>query len=1367
MSKYLYIILLFFLLIPLIGKTQAPSNKKFQLEYLNNQICSDFLFDQSGFLWANSKMASATLYRYDGYKMLGFSHQAASPYRLDIPAEFAHSFLAILANGQIVSVSAPTQSLMIFDPISFEHQHFSLASLGIMGEIKAVAEHPQGGIGLLSSESQGTHVYHWKANELKTSFRASSEGSFLYASLICEPHQVWVTTFPGNTYRFDWQGKLLHFYSIQDFPFEKKLSGQPPQIYFETITQVRDKSIYASLRHLRPSLYRYNAANEQFEVVPEIVDKDYVVAPIEDQQGNLLFPYGNFNREHWAVLKTKEEEWMDYSASQNLIESPNLIAEDFTKAMYARNAEGLLKIEFPNQKVKKVQFDDYIFKGIYEVHPDTFLVGNEDFNWLMYHPKTNDLRGIKLKNNTYPFYQASFCRGFARDKSGKYWSNDELALHRFDLYTGKRDSFPCPAPIDQSWLQLASGDICVALADTSIRIFNKKTWDFDILNLDPSFHFGIVHAILEDTTQQQLWLGTDEGLILYDQQSKNSFRYTIKDGLSSNDIQYLYRATNADIWLGTTQGVSVFNPSSQTTDIIGEKEGIAHPNVVGIFEHKEKFWFSTFNGISIYNPTTRSCRNLSVEDGFNHKQFNNHALCKTSDGAIILGAINGINYFYPDDFEWEAAPQLLITAIDCFDNQKDTIVRKIPTTKAFSIELPAFNKYLHLELTLSDFENRQYHRYQYRIKGLNRDWIDIGHQNEITISSLPKGDYTLEIKGATQHSHWSDVYSIPLVVEAFFYETLWFYALCSFLLGGAIFWWIRRLASEKIRLETEVQRRTQQIEEDKNIIEQQAKELQSLDRLKSRFFANITHEFRTPLTIIQGFTKETKERTNSKSLRSNLQIIQQNSEQLLHLVNQILDLSKLEFGELKAHYQQANVIPLLKYAHACFMPLAKRKNIQLIWKGNEEGIIMDFDKDKLLKIVFNLLSNAVKFTPKDGQVIMEVSTINESNTSPSKSSSSLFIKVKDTGIGIKAEEVYEIFNRFYQVDNTSTRKQEGTGLGLAYTKELVKLLNGTIEVESQIDKGTCFVIQLPIRREALIKNQADQTLDAPMPTSLTTADSQVAATDTLILQEEQKPLVLIVEDNPQIFAYLKLCLKEGYQLVHSENGALGIQKAIELIPDLIISDVMMPEKDGFEVCDTLKRDERTSHIPIILLTALTSVEYRISGLKKGADAYLGKPFDKEELLAQLETLLKLRQKLQEYYQQNQLLDHSTIPVEKNLKDWIHTENDFLLKLQSIIDREIGNVDLNADIISKKLFMSRSQFYRKLKALTNQSVAIYVRTYRLYKAKQLLLENDQPIYQIAYATGFKKAKYFSRLFSQEFGQNPSDFRKKQFPISNNK
>lgn len=516
--------------------------------------------------------------------------------------------------------------------------------------------------------------------------------------------------------------------------------------------------------------------------------------------------------------------------------------------------------------------------------------------------------------------------------------------------------------------------------------------------------------------------------------------------------------------------------------------------------------------------------------------------------------------------------------------------------------------------------------------------------------------------------------------------------------------------------------------------------LSELDKLRSEFFTNISHEFRTPLTVISGMTEQIEQKPE-KWLAKGVEMIRRNTDNLLDLVNQILDLRRLEAGKLSVKAVHGDVLPFIHYLFESFHSVAETRDIDFQMTAEAAKLIMDYDPEKLQRILSNLLGNALKFTPAGGTVRLRVKQEGEK----------LHLAVEDTGIGMTEEDVTKVFDRYFTMDKREDQKDLGTGIGLSLVNELVRLMDGNIRVESQEGRGTTFFVHLPLTLEGAKEMVAEG--NGLMPSNEPVIIRSGMETPGVELSNylldnshSDQPQLLIVEDNPDVAQYLVSCLEEMYQLRLASNGQEGIDLALELVPDIIISDVMMPIKDGFELCDTLKQDERTSHIPIVLLTAKADDESRLSGLQKGADAYLAKPFNKEELFVRLNKLLELRLHLQKKYGslEEPLLN-------KTLED------DFITRIREEIEKNIDDEFFGITELCQSIGMSRAQLHRKLKALTGKSTSHYVRSIRLHHAKAILLKTDLNIAQVAFEVGFSDPKYFSRVFNEEFGQTPKAFR----------
>ncbi|MCB0663753.1 MAG: response regulator, partial [Saprospiraceae bacterium] len=705
----------------------------------------------------------------------------------------------------------------------------------------------------------------------------------------------------------------------------------------------------------------------------------------------------------------------------------------------------------------------------------------------------------------------------------------------------------------------------------------------------------------------------------------------------------------------------------------------------------------------------RFLRHLNKSDGLQANEFGYETFAQSKySGQLYFGGNNGFNIINPANVPIDTCPpNVQISEILLLTGNK--MVSQLDVVAANGmLPIKPFQKVLTVRFAGLDFESPLRNQFSCKLEGFDDDWRMLGTKDEITYTNLDPGDYVLQVKSSNKDGIWSRVpATMAITVYPPWWETWWAWILYTLLIAAVVVSIYQYQLSHQ-RAQAEAQK------------------IRELDKMKSRLYTNITHEFRTPLTVITAMSDLIEKPEKSKEL------IQRNADSLLRLVNQLLDLSKVESGHLKLNMIQADVVPFVQYLTESFNSYAANKNINLVTYMESEVLIMDFDEYKLHSIISNLLSNAVKFTPEGGKIILHLKEV----------AGKMVIKVKDTGIGIPEDKLPLIFDQFYQVDDSSTRKGEGTGIGLTLTKELIELMKGTITVKSQPGGGTEFKVALPITREArlgeITKVQISPNL--PPPDKMEEADFSLNA---------KLPILLLIEDNADVATYLQIWLKGKYEVLHARNGALGIKMAKEVIPDVVITDVMMPEKDGFEVCRTLKNDETTSHVPIIVLTAKTDDASRIEGLERGADAYLSKPFIKKELLVRLQSLIDLRKKLQARYSQPQSVDSGQVAS---------LEDQFLQKVLEAIDKNLSDTDFSNANLASLLHLSESQLFRKLKALTGKSTAIYIRSYRLAKGKELLEKTSLTVSEIAYEVGFSDPAYFSRTFSSEFGLSPNAIRK---------
>lgn len=507
-------------------------------------------------------------------------------------------------------------------------------------------------------------------------------------------------------------------------------------------------------------------------------------------------------------------------------------------------------------------------------------------------------------------------------------------------------------------------------------------------------------------------------------------------------------------------------------------------------------------------------------------------------------------------------------------------------------------------------------------------------------------------------------------------------------------------------------------------LEQRNERLAQLDRMKSQFVTDLSHEFRTPLTSLLG-AKDLISQNPDRWLDKGLDIIGRQGQTMLDLVNQLLEVRKLESGEWTVRYVRNNIIPYIAYLLEPFEALLEKSGLTLSVEYQSEELIMDYDPDKILRILSNLMSNAIKYSPVGSDIAVSVGT----------SDSCFRLSISDKGVGMDAELIDRIFKRFQQGESPSANgilnTSDSSGIGLHLVKELVDRLKGRIEVQSQVGAGTTFVLFLPV----------EQTVAEPI--EMVELPVNTDAVDDL-------PLILIVEDNPDIATFLSANLEDGYRVEVAWDGETGLQRAIHLVPDLVLSDVVLPGKDGIELCATLKQDQRTSHIPVVLLTARASEKARLKGLESGADAYLEKPIRSEELRLRLAQLVDLRRQLQQRFQSLESLQNGNVAPKDQ-------EDAFLLRLRQIIEHQLENEGFGISELCQELTVSRTQLHRKVKALTNKSTSLFVRSIRLQRAKDLLASTDLNISEIAFKVGYSDPKYFSHTFLQEFGKRPTSYR----------
>jgi signal transduction histidine kinase/ligand-binding sensor domain-containing protein/DNA-binding response OmpR family regulator len=881
--------------------------------------------------------------------------------------------------------------------------------------------------------------------------------------------------------------------------------------------------------------------------------------------------------------------------------------------------------------------------------------------------------------------------------------------------------------------------------------FNEQHGSFDHYNLSssPQIYSNFVGVIMEDR-QGKLWLGTYNGIDVLDPVAgkvKHFDNYAADPhGLSNNNVSELLQDSRGLIWAGTGNGLSVYNSKQNNFQSFYKEDGLPGKAILNIVEDNSgRLWISTKKGVSQITvkqtnnpdaPISIACTNYDELDGLQGEEFNEKAALKTSRGEIIFGGPNGFNLFNPADIiPDKSTPNLVFTDLQLF-NKSVTVSEKIngrvvlqqSISNTSSITLRYNEDILAIEFAALNYYNPEKIKYAYKLDGFNKDWvITDGKMRKAIYTNLDPGSYTFRVKASYANGEWSEKeLTLKIIIRPPFWRTSVAYLLYALVLAISMFV-ARKITVERTRMRFEVEHQ-----------KKEAERIQALDEMKTKFFTNVSHEFRTPLTLILSPLERIIKQVPDEEQKQQLNLVQRNAKRLLSLVNQLLDFRKIEVQEMKLHPAIGDIIGFSKDICQSFMDIADKKNIRLSFSSNIDHLEIYFDKDKLEKILFNLLSNAFKYTHNNG----EVNVIMTSNASAGNDADgTIAIEVKDTGIGIPIDKQEKIFERFFQTDVPESMVNQGTGIGLAITKEFVRLHNGVISVKSESGKGTSFIVLLPAKK---IYDASTQVTSTILPAEETGA---------IIFEESQKnnkkKTVLIVEDNEDLRFYLKENLRREYHVEEATNGKEGWEKAKLQNPDLIVSDIMMPLMDGIELSKRIKNETITAHIPIILLSAMGSEEKQLEGLNVGVNDYITKPFTFEILASKIRNLVAQQKLLQKRFQTQIEVNPSEVTVTP-------VDEKFLKQALDVVEKHIDEPEFSVEDFSGEMFMNRVTLYRKILSITGKTPLEFIRSIRLKRAAQLLEKSGMSIAEIAYEVGFNNPKVFSKSFKEEFHVSPSQY-----------
>jgi signal transduction histidine kinase/CheY-like chemotaxis protein len=1352
-GKFLVFILFFLLFCFETGKTQSyPIEKINTSDGLSQGFISSVLQDSEGFIWAATKNG---LDRFDGKKFKTFNHDPYDPYSL------SHDFVTSLA----------------------EYDNFIV--VGTNG----------GGISILDKR---TRLFYRMPDHLFGGDRLKSPAiKFLNVD------------YAGNLWVVLWEGYIdgvLQKISLPDGFWEDLTSEENPWSGTE-IDQITEIAIQSFLIKKDGKHLFYNKDSRIYKLDVSTNEKTTYSFPEhkffgirESENGVMWFAFKNgvksFDGSNWKtyffegnfeqiVSVRFDDEFILISGEKELF-TANLDKERslLVKKEVLLDTDGIIIISYMNDWSSNVWMGTSGY-GIYKISHQplrfrTYFKGKSIYSQPFFGNTSgvgffNGQTGLNCSedivdhpiciyaNRLPPFNYRS---RYVNDPRGKHWflyqkNNQHYRLSSIDSLGNMQP----PIPIIDSegrpgYMKLGKdGHIWLGINGFLYKFnpslnFLKK---FDYRHL---ISFGHDVKSIKITADGRVWLGTNIGLLEVIPNG-NEFEFNLiendpdnRNSLSNNDVTSLHidKVHPEVLWMGTIGGgLNRLNIETRKFSHFTKQNGLPDQVIYGILQDiNNNLWLSTNRGIVEFNPGEESVvSHYTVEDGLQGDEFNTWAFAEHPDGRMAFGGIFGLNVFNPRDFAVNThLPQTYITDIwvngELVQVGDSTEILSEAPEYTSSITLTYNNNKLALEFAALEYTLPSKNQFQYYLEGVEKEWANTSTDSRVEYLNIAPGKYTFKVKSSNGDGVYNpEITSLNIRVLPPWYATTVAYLFYVILVGILIYLIVSNHIS-KVRLKEKLKFQSRE-----------ARRIKEIEEFKSRLFTHLTHEFRTPLTLIIGVEDKVSESIASltsgngridehqrNDLEQGLEFIKGNAIVLRELIDQILDLSLSEDNRLELTFIQSDIVEFLSDLIENYRPIGLQTQIEIVIEKEVSSLIMDFDPEKIRLIFSNFLSNALKYAPPKSTVKVKFNSITSSDTE------FFTFEIRDSGEGIDPDELPYVFEPFNQENNIS-EYISSNGIRLSLTKKLVGLMEGEIEVQSVPSKETCYSVKLPVTNEAALAEPKSEISEIPSVLHGRINDEEPAE----LGKDEHPNTLLLVEDSPYILELLKFILGGKYNLIFAEDGKEGVESALENIPDLIISDVMMPVKNGYELCDILKRDPSTSHIPIILLTAKVDEESKIVGLKRGADYFIGKPFRPEELQLTVENALESINRLRQRYQ--------TLDIgRKDLSLNEHREDSFILEVHKYFDSNLDQSDISQEDICRVVGMNRFALNKKIQALTGKTAISYLKFYRLEKSRELLLGSELTVSEIAYQVGFNDPKYFSRAFSEAYNSPPTEYRKQR-------
>jgi signal transduction histidine kinase/ligand-binding sensor domain-containing protein/DNA-binding response OmpR family regulator len=1355
MKRPIKILVCFHLLLLNFNCLFSQTTKLYSTEQgLSNSLINRIYQDKKGFIWVATEDG---LNKFDGNKFVVYRKIQGDSTALK------NNYVRTLFEDRCENLwIGCIDGLMIYDRntnLFHEIEIYDGENTRIYPHITSIIERKNGDLWLATSGSGLFSIKKGKKTaKLETQLSESLCSRFLTVVYEDSENRLWIGSENSGLNVYSFHTKKLDAYTVSS-----KAGKRITNDAISAICEGENGTVFVGT---------LNGGLNKFET------NDMIIRPVYDRNGNKQLPIKTliFNESKQLFVGTDGYGMKIYNAESEILETyepissfpfnfskvkihslledkdGNIWAGMFQKGVFFMPGKPNGFKYYGYKSFRKNSIGSNCVMSIYKDKNGIIWVGTDNDGLYAVNEQTQQVR--HFENIDHPSSVPNTITCIEESSHGKLWLGSYLnGFVLFDKQTGKCD-----------YINNRSNHKVYCMVDDRkgglwIGTYGEGLYKFDIASQSLAAHYyqyregdkGLSNNWINSLVYEEelLWIGTYNGLNCLNTKT-NTFRSYEQENLnlSRKIIFSLKKDKCGNIWIGTNEGLACLNKKTEEIKMFTVHDGLSN-NVICSIEDDEKgnIWVSTLSGISKYSPKENEFTNYYTSDGLQGNEFSRGAHFKSEDGEIFFGGTNGITGFNPKDIHSKKKKlnvyitDFYLFGTPVYKNQRSgkKEILDQPIINASSISLASGDNVFNFDFSTLEYDNPEGISYRCRLETFDADWVILPQGiNRITYTNLSPGKYRFLFQ-ATDKENKSEIKSIEITIRPPWYLTVW--AKCIYaVLFLSILYTIYSYIFSRIKQRNEMLR---------------LEHAEQINEAKLQFFINISHEIRTPMTLIMGPLEKLLTENKNETLYNSYLLIYRNAQRILRLINQLMDIRKIDRGQMHLKSRETDMVGFIKDIMQAFEYMAKKKNIAFEFNPSMPVLKVWVDLNNFDKILFNVFSNAFKFTPNNGQITVELTTgIDHSTAGPLKHH--FEIRVLDTGIGIDEEKINKIFERFYQINSEITNSNFGTGIGLHLARSLVELQHGIIYAENRTDQtGSCFIIRMPMGN-AHLKN--DEMEIIPAEAFLETFaysqkddlfDVESEPDDIPNVKAKTKYRILIAEDDIEINNYIKTELAPLYKISQTTNGKEALEFVLKEKPDLVISDIMMPEMDGIMLCRKIKSNVNINHIPVLLLTAKSKEEDRAEGLDTGADAYLVKPFNMEILKKTIANLLDNRERLKGLFQSQS--EGRIKKIEIKSSDEILME-----KIMKIINDNINNPDLTVEMLSASVGMSRVHMHRKLKELTNQSAQNFIRSIRMKLAEELLRSKKLTISEVAYAVGFSSLSHFSSSFKEFFGQSPREY-----------